>query len=132
MSQQNVEIVRAVYEPLNRGDWEGVFRDTHPEFEITTQRGLAAGTYRGHEAVKRQIQDLLGAFETWTVEPEEFFDVGDYVVAFVKTRARPTGSRVDMEVRNGHLWTVQDGTIRSVKTFPVRDEALAAAGLPRE
>ena len=129
MSRDNVELVRAVYEPLNRGDWEEVFRDTHAEFEITTQRGPTAGTYRGQEAVKRQVQELFGAFETWSVEPEEFFEVGDYVVAFVKTRSRPVGSRVDMEVRNGHLWTVQDGTIRSLKTFAVRDEALEAAGL---
>ena len=132
MSEENVEIVRALYDALNRGDWEGVFRDTHPEVEVTTQRGTAAGTSRGHEAVKRKIEDLLGPFETWTLEPEEFFEVEDYVVVFVKTRARPVGSSVEMEVRNGHLWTVQDGTIRSLKTFAVREEALEAAGLSQK
>jgi hypothetical protein len=34
-----------------------------------------------------------------------------------------------MEVRIGHLWTSRDGTIRSLKTFPAREEALEAAGL---
>jgi len=122
-------MVRSVYEPLNRGDWEAVFRDAHPEFEITTQRGPTAGTYRGQEAVKRQVQDLLGPFDVWTIEPEEFFEAGDHVVAFVKVRSRPTGASTDMEVRNGHLWTIRDGTIRSLKTFAVREEALEAAGL---
>jgi ketosteroid isomerase-like protein len=129
MSQENVEMIRSVYEPLNRGDWEAVFRDAHPEMEITTQRGPTAGTYRGQEAVRKQVEDLLGPFDAWTMEPEEFFDAGDRVVVYVKVRSRPPGGSVDMEVRNGHLWTIRDGTIRAVKTFPVREEALDAAGL---
>ena len=122
-------MVRSVYEPLNRADWEAVFRDAHPGFEITTQRGPAAGTYRGQDAVRKQVQDLLAPFEVWTVEPAEFFDTGDHVVVFVRVRSRPKGASVDMEVRNGHLWTIRDGTIRSLKTFAVREEALEAAGL---
>jgi len=50
-------------------------------------------------------------------------------VALVTTRARPKGGSVDIVVRNGHLWTVRDGTIRSLKTFPKREAALEAAGL---
>jgi ketosteroid isomerase-like protein len=131
MSEENVRTISAVYEPLNEGDWEGVFRDAHPNFEITTQRGPTAGTYRGQQAVKEQVQDLLAAFETWTVEPEAFFEGGDHVVVFVEVRLRPKGATADMEVRNGHLWTIRDGTITSLQTFPVRDEALEAAGLSR-
>ena len=123
--------IGAVYEPLNRGDWEGVFRDAHPDFEITTQRGPTAGTYRGQQAAKKQVQDLLAPFETWTMEPEEFFEGGDHVVVFVKVRSRPKGATADMEVRNGHLWTVRDGTITSLRTFAVREEALEVAGLSR-
>src|SRR4051794_6849905 len=129
MSQENVEMIRSIYEPLNRGDWAAVFRDAHPEIEITTQRGPTAGTYRGQEAVRKQVQDTLGPFDTWTVEPEEFFDAGDQVVVYVKVRAQPGGSRAEMEIRNGHLWTIRDGMIRTLKTFPIRAEALEAAGL---
>jgi ketosteroid isomerase-like protein len=129
MSQENVEMIRSIYEPLNRGDWEAVFRNAHPEMQITTQRGPTAGTYRGQEAVRKQVQDLLGPFDTWTMEPEEFFDAGNQVVAYVKVRARPSGGSVDMEIRNGHLWTIRDGTIRALKTFPAREKALEAAGL---
>jgi ketosteroid isomerase-like protein len=129
MSQENVEMVRSVYEPLNRGDWDAVFRDAHPEFEITTQRGVAAGTHRGQEAVRKQVEDLLGPFEEWAMEPEAFFEGGEQVVVFVKLRSRPKGSSAEMEVRNGHLWTIRDGAIRSLKTFAVREEALEAAEL---
>jgi ketosteroid isomerase-like protein len=44
-------------------------------------------------------------------------------------RSRPKGGSVDIEVRIGHLWTVRDGSIRSLRTFAVREEALEAAGL---
>lgn len=64
------------------------------------------------------------------MEPEEFFESGDHVVVFVRVRSRPEGATADMDVRNGHLWTVRDGTITSLKTFAVREEALKAAGLP--
>jgi ketosteroid isomerase-like protein len=131
MSEENVGLVRAIYEPLNRGDWPGVFRDAHPDFEITitTQAGATAGTYRGQEAVRKQIEDLVSPFEAWTVEPEEFFEGGDQVVAYVKVCARPKGGSIDIEVRNGHLWTIRNGTVRSMKTFAVGEEALEAAGL---
>ena len=52
MSQENVEIVRRVYEAANRSDWDAAFRAAHPEFEATFQRGPFAGTHRGREAVQ--------------------------------------------------------------------------------
>src|ERR687898_1422616 len=129
MSQGNVEIIRSAYESLNRRDWEGGFRDAHPDLELTTQRGPAPGTYRGHEAVREQFEELTGPFEASTMEPEKFFEGEDDVVAFVKVRSRPKGGSVDIEVRIGHFWTIRDGMIRSLKTFAVREEALEAAGL---
>jgi len=129
MSEENVELIRSVYEPLNRGDWDAVFRHAHPEFEITTQRDPAAGTYRGHEAVLKQVQDLLSPFESWSAEPEEYLEAGDRVVVLVKGRARPKSSSVDVEIRIAHLWTVEGGTILSLEIFAVREEALEAAGL---
>ena len=122
-------MIRSIYEPLNRGDWEAVFSDTHTDFELTTQRGPLAGTYRGQEAVKRQVEEGFSAFEVWAIEPEEFIESGNQVVVFVRVRSQPKGANVDMEVRNAHLWTIRDGSIRSLKTFAVREDALEAAGI---
>src|SRR6185503_11467596 len=129
MSQENVEVVRPIYDALNRRDWDAVFRDTHPDFEMTTQRGPDAGTHRRREAVQRLIEDTTAAFDNLAVEPEEFLEIGDQVVVLVTTRARPKGGSVDIVVRNGHLWTVRDGTILTLKTSPAPEKALEAAGL---
>jgi len=48
MSQENIEIVRQVYEAFNRGDWDAVYRDYAEDAELTTPpRGLDAGIFRG-------------------------------------------------------------------------------------
>ena len=101
-------MIRSIYEPFNRGDWDVVFSDAHPDFEITTQRGPTAGTYRGRRAVEEAIEDMLAPFEVWAMGPEEFFDGGDHVVVFVGLRSRPKGSSAEIEIRLGHLWTIRE------------------------
>jgi ketosteroid isomerase-like protein len=129
MSQENVEIVRNLYEALNRRDWDAVFRDTHPDFELTNERGPNAGTRRGRKRVAEFAEDYFAAFDKFIWEPEQFFEGGDQVVAFVTTRARPRGGSVDLVVRNGWWWTIRDDVILSVKSFPEPERALEAAGL---
>jgi ketosteroid isomerase-like protein len=131
MSQENVEVVRRFYDALNRGDWDAVFRDTHPDFELTTQR-LDAGTHRRREAVQGIGEDYIAAFDNMVFEPEGFFENGDQVLVLLTRRARPKGSSTDIVVRNGHLFTVRDGTILSMKSFPDPEEALEAVGLREE
>ena len=132
MSQENVEIVRGVYEALNRGDWDAVFRDAHENFELTTQLGPDPGTRRGREPVMQLLEDYLASFDAFVWEPEEFFEGDDQVVAFVRTRALPRGGNVDLVVRNGWWWTIRDGVILSVKSFPEPGRALEAAGLSEQ
>ncbi|TMK40476.1 MAG: nuclear transport factor 2 family protein [Actinobacteria bacterium] len=129
MSQQNVEIVRRVYDALNRREWDAALRETHPDFEMTTQRGPDAGTLRPRQAVQRFGEEYIAMFDSMVFEPKEFLEHGDQVVVLVTRRARPRGGSVDIVVRNGHLWTVRDGTILSMKSFPDPEEALKAAGL---
>ena len=128
MSQENVELVRRVYDALNRGDWDAVFRDMHPDVEITTER-LNAGTHRRREAVQGLGEDYIAAFDNMVFEPEEFLENGDQVVVLLTRRARPKGGRGEMVVRNGHIWTIREGTILSMKSFPDPEKALETAGL---
>ena len=130
MSQENVEIVRQVYDAFNRSDWDAVYRDLHPDFEMTTPaRGLDAGIFRGREEGQGYWEDFFRPYEAVTVEPVEFFESGDQLVVFLETRLRPRGSSAEIEVRTGNLWTIRDGTVVSLRIFPEREEALEAAGL---
>ena len=124
-----MEIVRGVYEAINRRDWDAMFRNTHPDFEMTTQRGLTAGTHRGRERVTEFAQDFIATVGNLSFEPDELIDGGDQVVALVTVRTRLKGGDVDLVVRNGHLWTIRVGEILSMTTFPEPEKALEAAGL---
>jgi len=64
-----------------------------------------------------------------TFEPEEFRETDDQVVVLVTRRARARRSGSEMVVRNGHLWTVRDGSILSMRSFPDPGRALEALGL---
>ena len=129
MSEENVELVRSMYEAFNRRDWDSAFSLAVPEFEFTLKRGPSAGSHRGREEVQRVIEDQASAFDLWIIEPEEFFERGDVVVAFVKFRLQPKGSAAEFEIRIGALWTIRDGKLLSAEGFPEREKALEAAGL---
>jgi ketosteroid isomerase-like protein len=130
MSKENVEIVRSVYEAANRRDWDAMFRDMRPDFELTTPpRGPNSGTYRGREECQGFLEDLLTAFESASIQPEEFFERGDQVAVVTKRRMRPKGSGAELESRGGAVWTIRDGMVVSVRLFAKPEEALEAAGL---
>jgi ketosteroid isomerase-like protein len=128
MSQENVEIVRSVYEAVNREDWDAAFRDQSPDVELTTPPGPRGGTYRGREECQGYFQEWLTAFEEVNVEPEELLESGDQVAVILKVRARPKGSSAEVEIRNGHLWAFRDGKAVSMRMFPEPEKALEAAG----
>jgi ketosteroid isomerase-like protein len=129
MSQENVEVVRSIYEASNRRDWDAAFRDQESSVEVTTPPGIFAGTFRGREECQGFFEEMTGAFEEWSVHVEELVESDDQVAAVVRFRARPKGGGVEMEIRNGHLWTLRDGKAVSMQIFPKPQEALEAAGL---
>jgi ketosteroid isomerase-like protein len=125
---QNVEILRSIYEAVTRDDWDAAFRDQHPNVELALP-GVNAPRLRGRKECQRYLEDLLGPFEDWTVQPERFVECGDRVAAVIRTQARPQGSSAQIELRNGHLWSFRDGKAQSMRIFPAPEEALEAIGL---
>ncbi len=128
MPKKNAQIVRAVYDAFNRGDWDAALSHSHPDFEATLQRGFNAGTHRAHE-LEAILRDQRQAFDSWTVEVIELHESGDQVVALVVSRVRPKGTDAEMELRNGFIWTLSDGKLISMVGYPDPDDALKAAGL---
>jgi ketosteroid isomerase-like protein len=130
MSEENVEIVRSIYEAFGRREWDAVFRDTAPDVELTTPPGGPnSGTYRGREECEGYLRELITPFEASAVQPEEFFERGDQVAVVYKVRARPKGSSAEIEIRGGGLWTIRGGKAVSLRFFSKPEEALETLGL---
>ena len=131
MSQENVEIVRAMYEAANAGDkLDANFEVLAPdvEFHVSGAFPDLNPVYRGHEGVK-QLNNALN--EPWTalsLDPEKFIDAGARVLVFSQFRAR---GRDGMEMRRhlANLWTMRHRKIVRMEAFADQESALEAAGL---
>ncbi len=134
MSAENVEIVRRLYQTVERGDTAAVFAFYDPEVEWDMTRGPLAGltgwgVYRGHEGLRRFFRERHEAWEEITDECEELIDGGQAVISITTSRGRGRTSGIEVEGRNSSVWTIENGKIVRVVWFATRAEALTAAGL---
>ena len=81
----------------------------------------------GHTGVREYLGSLKQDWGSFYHEPEEFFDLGDKVVAFLHTSARGISSGIDIDVRVGHVLTFRNGKVLRFVTYLDRGEALKAA-----
>ena len=133
MSEENVEIVRRVYDAWSRGDLDTLLQTFDPNAELVLpEGGLNIGTRRGHEAISALLEGFLEIWDDLRVEPERFFEVGDQVVVFVRIRGRGRASGVETETRPAHLGTVRAGKVIRLVIYPERGRALEAVGLSEQ
>jgi ketosteroid isomerase-like protein len=132
VSQENVEIVRAMNATLNSGDLDGALTSFAPNAEV---RDLANGpdqptVIRGTDEMK-QVWDLwLEAFDELHADLEEVFDAGNAVVCKAHWVGRGTTSGMSIDVRQFDVFELRDGTIiRAVLGHKSKGEALEAVGL---
>jgi ketosteroid isomerase-like protein len=127
MSQENVEIVRRALEGFVAGEilWETM----DEEVEIHDHDILDAGEYRGHSGFTRWVEDWGTGLPIVSLELQEFIDAGDAVVAVFLLKAKPRGSSVDVERRDGIVYRLRDAKIIRLDYYNSRRQAVEAAGL---
>ena len=128
MSQENVEIVRRIYEAFNHRDLAGGLELVGPDFEWIPPGRSFEASVRGRETVQRFLEDQVTTLGL-QVQPEEFFEKGDRVVAFVRVKAQGQASGAGVEILAANIWTFRNGTPVRGEVYAERAEALEAAGL---
>jgi ketosteroid isomerase-like protein len=79
---------------------------------------------------RRAFAEIRSSYDDVTVEPEEFIDTsGDEVVVIARVSGRGRTSGIEIEWRQGYIWTVRDGRGVRFEWFNRPEQALAAAGL---
>ena len=142
MSQENVEIVRALIPPTDT-DVASLLRDDRLFEQMTTaleplidpaiesvaiwQGG--ATTYVGIDGFRKLWLDWLEPWATYHVGVDEVVDAGDRIVVLIRDRARRPDSEAEVELISGSVWEVRDGKVVRVAFCRSRAEALEAAGL---
>jgi ketosteroid isomerase-like protein len=130
MSQENVEVVRAVYERWSQGDFRTSVDVLDPLVLFVLPAEFPdAGTYLGVERVAEYTGGLLEPWTRFTIEAEEVADAGDSVVAAVVQRGVGDGSGAAAELRYFQVWSFRARKVIRLENFRERAEAVEAAGL---
>jgi ketosteroid isomerase-like protein len=129
MSQENVELVRAVFEAFNRRDFDAALALGHDSISWRTLFSVETDVLRGKEEIRagweRQIEALDVHIDVVELTPLD----ETRVLAAGKWRGRGSESGAPAEQTAVQVFTVEDGRLRSVETYASRDEALDAVGL---
>ena len=133
MSQENVDIVKAAYDAANRDDWDALYKDMAPGFELDMSR--AVGPVNGVlslDQVRRALEeDVAGCWESLRIEPHELIEVGDHVV--VPNTGHMVGrDGIEVEARVTFVFTIRNGAIERVTMYQERQDALEAVGLSEQ
>jgi uncharacterized protein len=130
MSEENVEIVRRVYEAWARNELPGPARLFDAQIEyVNPPAAVESGTRHGLVAFTRAVHDAFEGWEAWQIEPERFIPAGEQVAVVVRYRAHWRTSGVDVAAHESALWTVRDGKVVRYEWFHGPNDALEAVGL---
>jgi ketosteroid isomerase-like protein len=136
MSQENVEIVRRVYDAAARRDTPAVLALYDSQVELDPSRlqfaGLAGGdggVYHGHEGLRRFFREWHEAWKAIEYSFDELIDAGgEHVISVVTRQARGRASGAEVERPFALVWTLRAGKVARVVWFLSRSEALEALG----
>ena len=126
MSQENVEIVRAFFAAAL--DQPGAQAQTYlaDDVEFIPFTRLAGPT-RGPLGFIDQIAEIADQFAEYEVRPERLEAVGNLVVADLRRTAKSKRGPAEISDRFAQVFTLRDGKITRIKSFPSFADALEAA-----
>ena len=132
MSDQNVELVIAAYEWINRKGTVPAHA-WHLDGEYVNSRDDPDhATYRGHEAIEQLFASWVEAYPDLQLEPVETRANGDRVFVWIRYTGHGAGSGAPLEMELAHIVTVEDGKVRRLEEYMDRAEGLAVAGLAEQ
>ena len=132
MSQENVEIVRALFAAWNAGDPLDVVSRFHPQIVYHPRADEPdPSPHIGRDAFERLVAGFVESFSEVTFEVLELIDAGDHVIAptvlHVVLRGQESGPRVsDTYV---FVYKLRDGLVMEGWEYRTKEDALEAVGL---
>ena len=141
MSQENVEIVMAMFSPEDADlirefaddeAWaaraESLARYYHEDFECRTSR-FGGASYKGIEGLRAAWLEWLAPWASYRTERHDPVDLGDTVFVPSYNFGRLHGSAEEIRLDGAAVFTLRDGKVARVEFYADRTEALTAVGL---
>jgi uncharacterized protein len=129
MSEENVEIVRGLYDMLNVGGAEAARKLLDPDVvfkEPPEQPGATA--FHGMDAAIEGFGKWSENWETHRIEPERLIDLGDRVLSLEHHRLRGRDG-MEVEADSATIWTLRRGKVIRVEAWWDQGTALEVAEL---
>jgi len=123
-----LERIAEVYAGWQNADFARALEPLDPDIEWTAiESAPDAGTYRGHDGVRRYMQDWLDDFEIQGAEILEAIEREHEVLLVTRARATGRGSGIDTEITYAQIYSFSSqGKISSVREYATRAEAVEA------
>jgi len=98
MSQENVELVKQLYDAWQRDGFGVVQQLMDPDIEyVNPPYAVEPGTRRGYEGFAIAAQNIRNVYPPRRFEPLEFYDARNRVAVRVRVVARGVGSSVEVD-----------------------------------
>jgi ketosteroid isomerase-like protein len=124
MSQENVELVRRIYDAWERDESATDFIAADLEY-VNPSYAVEPGSRRGRKSLA-VVRDTYADFK---IKVERIIDAGDETVVLAHYTASGPSSGVPVAGEHGYVWTVKEGLAVRFQWFRSHAEALEAAGL---
>src|SRR3954466_6759107 len=141
MSQENIELVRLIYTPLEEGGYQAtgltegaerfIAEVADSEIEVISLLTTSTGghSYHGHEGLRDYARDMEDAWEYFRNEITELHHAGDQVVAIVHVQARGRARGAAVDLHAAHLCDFRDCMAMRIQAYADAAEALEAMGM---
>lgn len=133
MSEQNVVVIRGIYDGFAAGDVPGVLARMQPDMVWNEAENFPyadGNPYVGHDAIVGGVFARLGGeWDGFTVQVGEIFDAGDAVVMTGRYTGtyKATGKAIDAQV--AHVWRLRDGKAAHFQQYVDTLQVAQALGL---
>jgi ketosteroid isomerase-like protein len=128
MSDENVEVIRALYERWNRNDLMVFAEVLHSDAEfVNPPDAIEPGTRTGYRGFAAVGQTMSETFSSSSHDVLELHASGPHVIASVIFRAEGR-SGVSAQQPEVHVWTFQGEKVSRFAWFRSKEQAVKAIG----
>jgi uncharacterized protein len=132
MSQENVDLIRAIYDAFAAGDIAGVLGRMSPDIVWNEAENFPyadGNPYRGPEAVLAGVFARIGAeWDGFEALAEEMIDGGDTVVALGRYRGTCKATGRSISAQLAHVWRVEGGKAAAFQQYADTLQVARATG----
>ena len=131
--ESKIETTQRAGEAIRRRDLEALREQLARDCEIVPIRADVEDTvFRGLDELPQWFAIGDEAWENWTWETESVREGPDWVLGFLRFRARGRESGAELDVPSAAVYRFRDGLITVIRVYTSRADALADLGLTSE